>query len=539
MHRGVHVGFILVPLITALGFLLFATFTEHWTRLDYSKIKQLNEDALSSRKNYQVKQIRLSLPKYTGLFGECDEYKLVNLLEPIKSNGDESKPESNETEEKPSDPEATTSSGSEIVEVAEAEQLKTNDDCLTKEKCEELNRAQAQTCFCCNNLRRRDNNDEYECCYYKKKKCDGVYDCKDYSDELNSNCPTRKLYYSSRNYDDKSKCLRHDYNMWQFVKRLFHLDHVIDNLSNSITNRKLIFNETRSENGEKIVLANLFMSDSYTIRIFSSRLITLVSIVFCVFFTILCLLTLLCVTCCHNLNSHNSDEDVNKVGQRNDYNFALANEEDFEIGSLASLHKKNRSCCCKCNCLLCPFAVFSFFSFFAFLAALLALCSYVYSVLLVRNSYLIFDNEYFPDHLIQAYQYNSWLFDMIKFGISFYAMLISFLLYLLVLIMSTCISCRIQMSPAWQNRNSNNYDLLNQTETNNYQLLNRSNKIKQDTANKNGSSININNNNSNTNTKRSSKIYNKRDSDGGFSSSAELQALSSPKTRITNENSYE
>jgi hypothetical protein len=527
MHRGVHVGFILVPLITAFGFLLFATFTEYWTRLDYSLIKPLNDQ---TRKNYQIKQIRLEIPKYTGLFGECDEYKLINLLEPIKINGQSSS--SNSDSLTTSSIQTTTTS---ILEESSsnndeliAEALKTDDEnsgeCLTKEKCEDLNKKAPNTCFCCNELKRRNNNDEYECCYYASAKCDGIYQCKDHSDELNSNCPTRKLYYSSRYYDDNNKCLRHSYDLWKFVKQLFNLDHHLDNLSNSISSRRLVFNETsKQKESDKIHLNHLFTAESYTIRIFSSRLITLVSIICCIFFTILCLLTLLCVTCCHNLvDIDDLDANVNKIDQRNDYNFALANEEDFEIGSLSSSYKKkSRSCCCKCNCLLCPFAFFSFFSLLTFLACLVALCSYIYSICLVRNSYLIYDQEYIPEHLIHAYQYNSWLFDLIKFGISFYAILISFLLYLLVFIMSTCISCRIQMSPSWKYRNKQNhsYDLLHHSpgdNGNNYLLLNRNNKIKQDIGNL--AKSNSNNNNSKNNTTRSSKIYNKRDSDGGFSS---------------------
>ncbi len=134
----------------------------------------------------------------------------------------------------------------------------------------------------------------------------------------------------------------------------------------------------------------------------------------------------------------------------------------------------------------------------------------------MRNSYLIYDLDYIPEHLVHAYQYNSWLFDMVKFGISFYAMIIAVLLYLLVFVMSTCISCRIQMSPGWKYRyqTNNSYDLLNSAENNNCLL--RNNKIKQDTITKSNHGLAAST--SKNNTVRSSKIYNKRDSDGGFSS---------------------
>ena len=93
MHRGVHASVVLTPLIIGLGFLLFALFTEYWTSLDFSQVKKYERNSTAAassdqlikyrNSNYYLRRHRIEFPKYTSLFGECNEYKLIEILEPV------------------------------------------------------------------------------------------------------------------------------------------------------------------------------------------------------------------------------------------------------------------------------------------------------------------------------------------------------------------------------------------------------------------------------------------------------------------------
>ena len=434
MHRGFYVGFVLVPLILGLIFLLFAVSTEYWTSLDYSKTADLERNLSvlgEAKKNYVIKKVRFEFPKYTSLFGECDEYKQIEILEPVNverivylTDGTVN----NTIVEK------YTSLKNENKYGDDDEEHK----CLSRDECNELSKFNSDVCFCCESISKRGSNDK--CCHLRSKMCDGVTNCLDRSDELND-CPIRKLFYSSQYYDNKHNCLRSQYNLVKFTRGL--LNHYVFKRDQDPSNQ--------------YCLQRLLSSQSYSMRIFTMRLIILFSLLLCVIFTVFGLLTLLCVVCCHNLPS-SKRKKMSSVDQINELNYG--GHSDEEASETDNEVKKSKVRCCKCNCLLCPFVFYSIFSFFAFLSIFFALVVYLFSLCYVRNVYLIYDLEFLPDYMTRAYQHNSWLFDIQKFGMSFYALLIAVGFYLISFIATTCISCRIQMSPAWHGRHTESYEVL-------------------------------------------------------------------------------
>lgn len=236
--------------------------------------------------------------------------------------------------------------------------------------------------------------------------------------------------------------------------------------------------------------------------------------------------------------------ETQNAGNGNAYNFALANEEDFEISSTTSSSNNANSdpnspendedeeksgCCCECNFLLCPFVFFSIFAFFALLACLAGVAFYVFSVTLVNQSYLVYEageqhreyGTYMPEHLIQAYQYNSWLFDLVQFGVSFYAAFVALALYLSVFVVALFVTCRISMSPGWKYRRqkSNNYDLLRVDHS---RHSNRSRSGRTVVVNGNGTvksnkSASKKSKSGGKNNKRKNNEEHANESDGGFS----------------------
>jgi hypothetical protein len=215
-------------------------------------------------------------------------------------------------------------------------------------------------------------------------------------------------------------------------------------------------------------IKDLFTSKQYTTRIFLLRLLTIFDFLLCIVFTILCLITLLFVTCCHNLKSSKSSRHNRRHNKVSD------DEDDFGDGNgiggggehYDSHNESKKSCCCKCNCLLCPFSFFSFFSFFALITCACGIGVYLYTLISIRNAKLIIDPKvdgdlrFLPDHITRAYQINSWLLDINQLGISFFAALIALGLYLLVFILSTCITCRMEISQGWRGRYSDTYEVL-------------------------------------------------------------------------------
>lgn len=191
-----------------------------------------------------------------------------------------------------------------------------------------------------------------------------------------------------------------------------------------------------------------------SIRIFMFSVASLTCFILCALFSILCMISLIFVSCCLNLrekSEHRGDEETDEMN----YGHGAPSEEDDEATSLT-----NKKKCCSCNCLLCPFVFYSFFAVCSFIFCALGLGIYVFSLCYTRYSYLVNDSDYMPELITQAYQSNPWLFDIQRFGISFYSILISFGFYLLVVIISTCTTCRIQMSPAWKHRHGDSYEVL-------------------------------------------------------------------------------
>lgn len=489
MNRSGYVSLVLIPLLIALGLLLFAIGTEYWTQLDYTRIKRFdsNQSQFENSRNYEIKKVRFEFPKYTSLFGECDEYKLVDILVPLKINYQSQTKTNNSNQnldlnlspkneflisENQTQAEETSSSPEKFIDYD-------SNGCMSRQICTELNKKEPNSCFCCGKqLSKYEVNDR--CCFLKSKRCDGVSNCKDKSDEL-ENCPMRKLFYSNRYYDNKHNCLRHQYNLISFAK------HAID----SFIKKNDSFNES------DFCLKKLLRSSSYSVKIFVLRVVTLVSLIACVLFTILCIISIVFVSCCNNLNGKRKTS----FNPSNEFSYVLASDEDYSTENLSSKSK-----CCKCNCLLCPFVFYSFFSFFALLFCLIGLCVYLFSLCYVRNAFLIYDSEFIPEHISRAYQYNSWLFDIQRFGISFYAFVLSFLFYLLVFIMSTCVSCRIQMSPAWRRRYTDSYEVLQMHDI----VLNKRGNAKSYGKSSFYKKINKENKNSEKEAKKISKKYKKR-----------------------------
>ena len=453
MHRGIHAGVVITPLIIGLGFLLFALFTEYWTSLDFSQVKKYernSSDQFIQRRNhiFQLRKHRIELPKYTSLFGECNEYKLIEILEPVLT-----------TTTLTTNKITTTTIKTETIEQPETLKQLNEFKCLTREQCKlQLPQSNEETsCFCCDKpsdkkssqQQQTDEEDEEEgiqkrpqlqqCCYPNAKVCDVYHDCMDRSTDDLSDCPTRKLFYSTQSHDFKHNCLRNQYNIWQFILK------VCD---------------------KPIEILKMFKSHNYSVKIFLMRLLTLFGLALCVLFTLLCLITMLFVICCRNLSAHK-----NKVSQHHSSASIAINRsetlncadncgvvEDIEDDYDESTSKfKN---CCRCNCLLCPFAFFTVFALLAFLSFTFGLCAYLMSLSYVKNSYLIYDTEYVPSYITTAYQHNPWLFHIQQFGVSFYSLLVAYCLYLLVLISSSCITCRMEISPAWRGRYADSYEVL-------------------------------------------------------------------------------
>jgi len=475
MHRGIHAGVVVAPLIIGLGFLLFAVFTEYWTSLDFSQIKKYDRNNINNNNNnnasdqiikyrnkmYYLKRHRIEFPKYTSLFGECNEYKLVEILEPVPSNiqvdsNQDSGSAPANTEPTVSSTSSTTSLNLVINDpVMEASFLKQDENCLTREQCQAQFPDQANSdlsCFCCSKpssrLQQQHEQEQLEqsflndadkeesklfkksplleqCCYPNSKGCDVYHDCMDKSTDELSDCPSRKLYYSTQSHDFKHGCLRNQYNIWQFMVK------------------------TCNKPNE---FYKMFKSHNYSVKIFLMRLMTLAGFSLCILFTLLSLITMLFVICCRNLshrkNVYNRCAPTSAVHtsasmgerlNRNELNCAgggVGTMMDLDLAD-DDLDDENTSRirnCCRCNCLLCPFAFFTVFSWLSFLSFTFAFCMYMTCLSYVRQSYLIYDSEYVPMYITSAYQHNPWLFNVQQFGVSFYAMIVAYVLYIVVVV---------------------------------------------------------------------------------------------------------
>jgi hypothetical protein len=168
MHRGFYVGFVLVPLVLGLFFLIFALSTEHWTSLDYSRIRKLSDSELKSQeelsKNYKIKRVRFEFPRYTSLFGECDEYKQIDVLEPANIERIIFLADNSTQIER-------------FNGLLDMDKDGSENKCMSMEECTELNKFNTDSCFCCDRISKNGANEK--CCHLKSKMCDGVTNCKD------------------------------------------------------------------------------------------------------------------------------------------------------------------------------------------------------------------------------------------------------------------------------------------------------------------------------------------------------------------------
>ncbi len=287
MHRGFYVATVLVPLIFGSTLLIFGIFTEYWVRLDYSHVKKFTADSYNSE-TYDLKKVRFEFPKFSSLFDECNEYKIIEVLEPKLSVGSyKSKLSlfSDEVKENQSalfqpneiQNQENANQNNEQEEIIDEE--KSDSNCYTRKECNTMNPNENGSCFCCKSK----TKSEEECCHPRSKLCDGVNDCQESEDEL-ENCPLKKVFYSHSYYDNKHQCQRHQYTFFTFLKKALNLK------------------ERFSQNStDTFCLSDILKSNNFTVRIFLLRLATLLSFGLCIIFTLLCLITALFVTCCHNL----------------------------------------------------------------------------------------------------------------------------------------------------------------------------------------------------------------------------------------------
>jgi len=558
MHRAFYVSFVLVPLALALGFLLFATFSEYWTDLNYAQLRKFNSNQrLSTAGSYRVKRVKFEFPKYTSLFGECDEFKEIDILEPVdvrnqtdsdlsqhvddtfsqdvdeQANEDQQLIETNSSYRKYV---SNKSEKGDVEEKAPTAAYFKSASCLSKNECESMNNNEEGSCFCCSiRTKSIELNNQLECCYIS------VYDRvpNAHSGNLNS-CSLRRLYYSSQYYDNKHECLRHEYNVWSFFKRALKLKELWQALtfdSNSNNNRSILVesrsvapNKNNIKNNDDFCLRKLFASDNYSVKAFVFRMITFLSFVACIVCSILCGITLLFVICCNNLG-----EKRKVLDHSNEYHVPDTTDE-YE-----TYENVSKPCCCRCNCLLCPFAFYTFFSLLAFIFCLIGTVVYLFATSYLKNLYLIFDTEYVPERITQTYQHNPWLFNVHQYGMSFYSLLIALSLYLLVFIVAICVSCRIQLSSGWRKRYSDSYEVLQMHDVHlnhNHQLAN----VTSDKRNNSSSKLKAINDKSNVSlsSKKSKKRNSSDDDDNGFLTETHLLTASSGKARLAvAENSYE
>ncbi len=301
MHRGFYVATVLAPLLFGSGLLIFGIFTEYWIRLDYSQVKKFTAGSYNSD-TYDLKKIRFEFPKFNSLFDECNEYKIIEVLEPKLTVGSyRSKltlfsDDVNENQSLIFQPneiqnqESINLNNQPLDEEAEDEKI-SDSSCLTRKECNTMNPNENGSCFCCK--RKSATNSEAECCHPRSKLCDGKNDCEDSEDEL-ENCPLKKVFYSHSYYDNKHQCQRHQYTFFTFMKKAFNL--------------KERFSQNSTDN---FCLADILKSTNFTVKIFLLRLATLLNYGLCIIFTLLCLITVLFVSCCHNLKGRDHRVFVN------------------------------------------------------------------------------------------------------------------------------------------------------------------------------------------------------------------------------------
>lgn len=294
-------------------------------------------------------------------------------------------------------------------------------------------------CFCCKSIENK--------CIPIEKQCDAQPDCRDESDEIDCNefkHETNSLVFKF--YDKLNECYRYKYNIIEILNNL-----------------PRIYNESNDNNDTKYIIY-------YLIILFSFFL--------CSVFTILCFFTLIFLKCCSYVsdtsqsvksefyfNRHkifygssyeSSYEDYDNYHSYQDNGDNYYDYDDINDDSEYNINYQSKFNCFKCTYYLCPFIFYSIFSFLSLGFYLTGLFSYFY---------LIYLNYTFLLQNSQIYKLNTWLFDIQKFGPSFYLLLLSGFFYLLTVFLSIYITCRIQMSPQWRSRYSDTYEVLKMQET--------------------------------------------------------------------------
>lgn len=285
MHRGFYVATVLVPLFLGSAFLIFGIFSDYWIHLDYDKIQKFDSNSLNTE-TYKLKKIRFEFPKFSSLFDECNEYKVIEVLDPkevtsLSSLTLYSDETGNETESQIFIPSESTEDISDFQFEPRKELVEDkNKYCHSREECNNAHPNENGLCFCCKKII---DGVEKECCHPRSNLCDGTRHCMDSADEL-ENCPLKKVFYSHSWYDNRNKCQRNQYSFFEFLKKALNLKE-----------------RFAAKSTDNFFLSEILKSENFTVRIFILRLITLLSFGFCILFTILCLVTVMFVTCCNNL----------------------------------------------------------------------------------------------------------------------------------------------------------------------------------------------------------------------------------------------
>ena len=161
---------ITIPLFFAFLLLLFATQTEWWQIADYSHLDSLNEKHITfieKEQIYKYIERRIRFKKYSGLFGDCFEFKSIKVIVPSDKLEDDQ-------------------------EQNICEKISNSREFETK-------------CFICKNS---------EQAFPKAKQCDNVPDCDDASDELR--CMKLKQ-------DDEKSSVKFFHNYYDTKNSLFSL----------------------------------------------------------------------------------------------------------------------------------------------------------------------------------------------------------------------------------------------------------------------------------------------------------------------------